>query len=968
MTMRDVQWRVCRVAAATAFLTLTAAVPVALAQAVNRSVIEGKITDETGLILPGVTVTIVSPALQVPQMVSVSDADGAYRFAALPAGVYTATYELSGFRMVRHEGLDVGGGFTAVVNVKLDVGALEETITVTGESPLVDVRNTSTQTNISSDLIESLPSSKTFYEILNMAEGVRTTIIDVGGNNFSESGGRSSGLAYGTNLGGYSSMLDGVNTIATAGYYDVNTMDDVVVRSGGSDAELSAPGFSFVGVIKSGGNEFHGSAGAQYQNPSLQSDNLNEDLQAKGVGSGNPMVRYYDVNADFGGRLIRDRLWFYGAVRDQQYKSKAIGYSVDAGPDRVYRTADDVEGFESSRLPNYTGKISGQLTSRQRVSWMHHYDGKDVPDRGGSIFKPREAAGHYTLPNQVFKGDWTYSANNNTVINALVGHSWWVSYQYPYSDLPSSQDTVTGDLRGAAINSSGIDSNPAGSYSGSWQSTASVSHLRQDFLGGDHEFKAGVEYYRDYYNKEQLLRGPGTGCARSVPCDYLLLLFSGQPLDVLLRNTPFLSRNNVEHRNMFVKDSWRASNRLTLNLGLRLDWSLGTLPAQAKAPGPFSEAATYPRKDIWDWVLLAPRTGFAYALTADNKTVLRASWGRFGFWVSPNEGGSILRDFNQNDYGAVRYKWNDVNGNSDFDFDPANPFASPELGAFVSTDGAKGNVYRPVDQPKVQEATIFLEREVANHLSVKAGYVYKKMYDMYRLVNLARPYEVYDIPITTVDPGPDGTVGTGDEGGPVTYYDYNPAYRGPAFEQSSYVNIPEDANRYHSLDLSVNRRFANRFQASLSFLTTRVDVYRLPVTPNNEFFPRDLYWDRSFKALGSYQAFWNIYTGFSYNYLSGAPQARDVVYRTGLRQLSTVTLRMEPLAAQRLPANHLLNLRAAKKFTVNGNDSIEIQFDLHNALNMSTIQAQTFRSGAAYGTISSILPPRVGRVGLSYRF
>jgi hypothetical protein len=239
---------------------------------------------------------------------------------------------------------------------------------------------------------------------------------------------------------------------------------------------------------------------------------------------------------------------------------------------------------------------------------------------------------------------------------------------------------------------------------------------------------------------------------------------------------------------------------------------------------------------------------------------------------------------------------------------------------------------------------------------------------MYRLVNLARPYEVYDIPITTVDPGPDGIVGTGDEGGPVTYYDFNAAYRGPAFEQSSYLNIPEDANRYHSIDLSVNRRFANRFQASFSFLTTRVDVYRLPVTPNNEFFPTDLYWDRSFKALGSYQAIWNIYTGVSYNYLSGAPQARDVLFRAGLRQLSTVTVRMEPLAAQRLPANHLLNLRAAKKFTLNGNDSIEVQFDLHNALNMSTIQAQTFRSGPSYGTISSILPPRVGRVGLSYRF
>jgi outer membrane receptor protein involved in Fe transport len=488
------------------------------------------------------------------------------------------------------------------------------------------------------------------------------------------------------------------------------------------------------------------------------------------------------------------------------------------------------------------------------------------------------------------------------------------------------------------------------------QLAGNVTHFRQGLWGGDHEFKLGVELHRDWYNKFQELRGPGTGGTGN---DYLLTFFNGEPQEILLRNTPFNSRNNVDRQFVFLRDNWQASDRLTVNLGLRFERSLGYLPAQSKEAGPFSEAASFPYMEVWDWKIVTPRTGISYALTADKRTVVKATWGRFGFFVGPNEGGAILRPFNQNDYAAWRYRWLDVNGNRDFELG--------EQGELLSVDGSKGTVYNPVRQPKAEETTVFVEREVTSTFSAKVGYVYKRLFDQYRLVNEGRPFSAYDIALSAIDPGPDGAVGNGDDGGPVTYYDYNPAFRGAGFERNTYRNLSDDVDSFHNMEFAVNRRLADRWQLSLSYLATREISRRTALTPNDQFVSTDV-WHNTFKALGTYRTFWDIYAGARFEYLSGEPRARDALFRTGLRQLSTVTLRLEPLGAQRMPALKLLSIRAAKRFKVRGDDDIELQLDVHNALNESTSQTTSFRSGPTFGQISSILPPRVARLGISYRF
>ena len=357
-----------------------------------------------------------------------------------------------------------------------------------------------------------------------------------------------------------------------------------------------------------------------------------------------------------------------------------------------------------------------------------------------------------------------------------------------------------------------------------------------------------------------------------------------------------------------------------------------------------------------------PWFGVSYALTADKKTVVKMTYGRFDFALRASDSRTI-RNFNKNDYSATIYLWNDLNGNKVFDY----PL---EVGNFVNTEGATSTVFNPdIKQPKADEVTLHLEREIASGVAARVGYVFKREGNQFQLVNTARPYSAYNIPITTRDPGPDGVVGTADDGGDVTYFDYDPAFRGASFERSTYINFPDYIDRYHNFEAGIEKRLSHNWQLQTSYLATRKNVWitGTPYTPNEEFFPRNQTWETTFRASGSYRAPFGIVASSVFEYQSGAPLARTVLFRTGLRQLSTLTLRTEPLGTVRLPGVKLLNLRASKQFTMQGR-RLSIDADLYNALNANDATTMSVASGPTYGRITAIVPPRVGRIGFSVHF
>ncbi len=393
---------------------------------------------------------------------------------------------------------------------------------------------------------------------------------------------------------------------------------------------------------------------------------------------------------------------------------------------------------------------------------------------------------------------------------------------------------------------------------------------------------------------------------------------------------------------------------------MRLDRYHAYLPAQSKPPGPYSPAVGYKALDIFTFTNAAPRIALSFALTSDKKTVLKATYGRFNDVPNAQAG----RTFNQNDYFAWRYAWSDPN--RDGVYQPG------EEGSFVATESAQGaglKILNPdLRQGKEDEASLFVERQLFQGISVRGGYVFKRQFDRAQEVNPARPFSAYSLAIPGVDPGPDGKVGTADDGGAVTYYDYIPSLKGAAFDQAEQVNTPGNTNYYHNFEVTLMKRSSAKWEVLTSFLATRANAWRvgIPLTPNDTF-AKSTYWEHNFKLSGSYRFPWDIQLSGYFESLSGAPQARDVRFTSGLKQLSQVILLMEPLGSQRLPALNRLNFRLQKKQRL-FKGQLALGVDIFNALNTNAATSISRQSGPTYGQISAIVPARNARLVASYKF
>src|SRR5687768_618218 len=281
----------------------------AFAQSVSSGTIHGTIRDQSGGVLPGVTATLSSPALQVPQLVQVTNAEGEYRFVDLPAGTYLLKFELTGFSTMIREDLRLTVGFTARVDENMKVGAMEESVTVSGQSPVVDMTSTSAAVAFTKEILDSVPRGRDLQNVLAMAPGVTQETMDVGGSTLAQ---RQDTASYGVEAQP-KLQYEGMNIAMGADqntpiYFIDNSLEEVQVRTSGNDAEVSTPGVSMIAIMKSGGNTFHGAYRGSYQPGSLQGNNLNDELKAQGVGTPPELKTFYDFAGDLGGRIIRDKI------------------------------------------------------------------------------------------------------------------------------------------------------------------------------------------------------------------------------------------------------------------------------------------------------------------------------------------------------------------------------------------------------------------------------------------------------------------------------------------------------------------------------------------------------------------------------------------------------------------------------------------------------------------------------------
>jgi hypothetical protein len=940
----------------------------AFAQSVSSGRIQGTIKDESGAVLPGVTATLTSPNLQVQQLVQVSDESGSYKFADLPAGTYRLEVALPGFSTSIRDNLRLTVGFAATVDFTMKVGAMEESVTVSGQSPVVDVTSTSASVAFTKETLEAVPRGRDLQNIIAMAPGVTPETPDVGGSTMAQRQDVSSyGVAAQPKL-----QVEGMNIAMGADmntpiYFNDNTIEEVQIKTSGNDAEVSTPGISMVAILKSGSNTFHGGFSGALESPRLQSSNLNDSLRAQGLTDTAPLKQFYDVSSDVGGRIIRDKVWFYGAYSRQSKQQGLVGFAASPGPDGVYLTGDEPIAFFETSLTQYTSKLSYQMSKNNRLVYAWQRGTKAQPENGGGRFTPLESTRDYKNPTAIQKIELQSAITSRLLVNAIGGFAGYITdydaaRSYATADAPARNDIETGLNTG----SHPLHQNKTRDR---YQTEDSISFFPRRSLAGKHELKTGVMVYLDRSSD---------GYSNNLAGNYVLITdkvngVSGTPVRIRVYNTPVTPKDHEDTYAWYLKDSWRPTSGLTFNLGMRWEKQHSYLPAQTAAPArdfpTLFPGGSFPKLDVQSFSRLVPRLGGAWDL--GGKTVVKATFGEYNYML----GDTYADAFNQNATANATFLWHDLNG--DRLYQPGEVNLDTNGPDFVSITAARNRVLSPdLEQPRTWETTASFEHELAPGFALRTMYVYRKLVGYLSTVNTLRPYDAYSIPITRRDPGMDGVLNTADDGGNVTFYDYSPAYRGSAFVNSKTVNNTND-DKFQSMEVTATRRSNGRWMAQVSYYVVKNHNWEVGVfqSPNDEFFPLDDTWSWAGNVTGSYRLPGDINISGFLQSQSGLKGQRTNVFRQvdpdggpRIAQLSTVTLRLEPAGARRLAALNILNLRGSKTFSVGGGMKVGFDVDVFNLLNASTATAATFASGPTFGYVTNVVPGRIGRVGARITF
>ena len=964
--MAAFSWRSVVAAAAVCF----AIAGTALAQSVSSGTIQGTIRDQSGGVLPGVTATLTSPALQVRELVQVTDAEGQYRFVDLPAGTYVLKLELAGFSTLIREDLRLTVGFTARVDESMKVGAMEESVTVSGQSPVVDMTSTSAAVAFTKEVLDSVPRGRDLQNVLAMAPGVTQETMDVGGSTLAQ---RQDTASYGVEAQP-KLQYEGMNIAMGADqntpiYFIDNSLEEVQVRTSGNDAEVSTPGVSMIAIMKSGGNTFHGAYRGSVQPGELQGNNLNDKLKAQGIGTPPELKKFYDFAGDLGGRIVKDKLWFYGGYAKQTKSEGTAGFAADAGPDGKYLTGDEPQAYFESSLYQYSFKLSYQMSRNNRVVYAWQRGVKTQPQNGGGRLRPLEATRDYRNPTAIQKAEWQSTVTPRLLLNAMGGFAgYYTDYDagrsYASADAPSRQDNETGLVTGSHVQNQNKTRDR-------YQGEASASFFPERRFAGQHDFKTGVSLYWDRTSD---------GWRNNLAGNYLLFTdkingVSGTPWRIRAYNTPVRPRDSEDIYAWYFKDSWRPTDKLTFNLGVRWEYQHSYLPEQ-DYEGARDFPTVFPAKhvdklDVQTFNRAVPRVGVAYDL--DGKSVVKATWGQYNYILGDTFGDVFAATATAN----ATFLWHDLNGDKKWQPGESNLSLGSGNPDFVSITAASNFELSPeLKQPNTWETTVSYERELAASLGVRVMYINKIVDGSIEEINAKRPYSAYSVPINRRDPGADGILGNSDDAGRVTMYDYAPAYRGATFVSNKRVNA-DNTDRFNSVEFTLTKRASSRWMGQVSYFAVKNHRWLVGnfQSPNSEFFPLDETWSWAGNISGTYRMPYDISVSGFLQSKSGVKGQRTNVFRsadpdggTPIAQSNTIELRLEPYGSQRLEAFNILNFRANKDFALSGGRRVSIDFDVFNLLNLATPTGAEFRSGPTFGFVTGVTPPRITRIGARFTF
>jgi hypothetical protein len=694
-----------------AVLTLVVLVPSA---AFAQVALAGTVKDASGAVLPGVTVEASSPVLIEKTRTATTDATGQYRIESLQPGSYSVTFTLAGFSTLKRDEVALSGTGVIKIDADMKVGGVAETVTVTGETPVVDVQSTRRDITFDNETMRNLPSVRSYSYLLTTVPGLQTNNNNVNTGPvfaiFPIHGGR-----------GVESRLtvDGLNISNPPGgnqpsnyVADVGNSAEVTMTTSGGLGEAETAGLQINIVPKQGGNRLSGLLFLSGFSEGMQANNYTSELQTRGVTQPNPVSHVYDVNGAIGGPIFKDKLWYYMSVREQGQRQNVLNlyFNANAGNPNAWTYVPilDQPSYSDRTWENYTPRITWQASQRNKFSFV--WDEQPICRKctGATSFSgspvsttspEADGYGDYN-PQRVQQMRWTSPLTNKLLLEAGFGSSYY-GWGNRERDPNPTHDLVRvfniGQIVVPAIGSTPAIAANFTYRSQNWMEarTAGVNFMGSaSYVTGSHSMKFG---YQGYWWKDDRELHTNTQ-------DLQYTFINGFPNTITEYVNPYNVNARAMQTSLFAQDQWTVK-RLTIQGGIRWDHPWSWFPETVEQKTRFFPGVTFPRSDgITGYNDITPRVGAVYDLFGNGKTALKVNAGKYlqGASVSNlayNANPALRIPFGPGLGGggitapAVSRSWNDANGNFIADCNLTNPLAqSPTTTGSIDTCGAINNL------------------------------------------------------------------------------------------------------------------------------------------------------------------------------------------------------------------------------------------------------------------------------------
>ena len=749
--------------------TVMSVVCVALTPGAARaqSAIAGVVRDTSGAVLPGVTVEASSDVLIEKSRSVVTDGQGQYKIVDLRPGVYTVSFSLTGFQTFKRDTVDLPTNFTATINADMKVGALEESVTVSGQSPVVDVQSTARTTVLSREILDAIPTGRTIQSVGQLVVGVTLNVPDVGGSRAMQQTYMS---VHGLSSSQVTTQVDGmmVNGLdgdgAVQNYFNNMMSQEMSYQTAGAGADVSGGGVRLNMIPKEGGNRFSGAFFGAWSAGSWQSDNLTQSLKDRGLSVPDRISKIYDFNGSFGGPLEQDTLWFFASARrwgvdapiaDTFYTPAGSNYATTY-PLCTSRAIQCQQGIDDQHIKSALARLTWQVSPRNKFGVYYDRVGKDRGHGMNAGDDPATASQIWTSPDySTGSVKWTSTVTNKTLVEG--GYSFNIE-RYNIVNQPGiiqprgTPAWYAGASRrdvnlGTRYNSLAFQQ---GQYPDRYNLQGSVSYVT-----GSHNLKTGAQWNGGPYRRTRIANG-----------DLVQRYRNGVPDSVEILNTPldWTDRLNAD-LGIFAQDAWTLK-RMTLNVGARWEYFNSEVSASSAAAGRFAPARSFDRIPMPVWKDIAPRFGVVYDLFGNAKTAIKANINKYEQAQTIN----FADQFNPLVLEQPVVAWTDLNKDDIAQGELGCVYLAPgceiNLSQLRQGFGTRAQTFPNPDIKRVYnvETALGVQHELIPGVQVNAGWFHRTFHNLprqtntlqgfsdYALVNVVSPLDGSIIPMYNVSP------------------------------------------------------------------------------------------------------------------------------------------------------------------------------------------------------------------------